>query len=279
MDGMRNIAAGMALSMPPLPAELHDTLTVSATPLPKRERTRRQLLAAAIQVISTRGIGAATIQEIAGVAGMTPATVYNHFESRSQIIEAIALWVGQTLCQRISDSYAHIAAGAERMAIGNRRYLWLAQQSPQWALVLLDVVSASPALIRQISSDALADLRLGVKQGSFRIASEAAAMDMISGTITQAMRSVAHGLTPAGHDRAVAATVLCGLGMEIGEAREVASRPLPEFRPLDSGKAGAIADATARTTARTVGTAAKATARGRAGTPAKATRSQGGRTT
>ncbi len=248
----------MTLSMPSLPAELQDSLAASATPLPKRERTRRQLIAAAIQVMSARGIGATTIQEIASVAGMTPATVYNHFESRGQIIEAIALWVGQTLCQRISDSYAHIASGAQRMAIGNRRYLWLAEQSPQWALVLMDVVSASPTLIRQISSDALEDLRLGVKQGSFKVASEAAAMDMIGGTISQAMRSVAHRLTPAGHDCAVATTVLCGLGMRWEEAREIASRPLPDFKPLQAGRGAKPGDASQASAPRRAGKPAKA---------------------
>ena len=74
-----------------------------------------------------------------------------------------------------------------------------------------------------------ADLRLGLKQKRFRVTSEAAAMDLISGTVGQAMRSVALGLAPARHDVAVAATVLRGLGMAADEALAVARRPLPEF--------------------------------------------------
>jgi hypothetical protein len=144
----------------------------------------------------------------------------------------VALWVAGALCRRISDSYRHIDDGAQRMAIGNRRYVWLAEESPAWASLLLDVGTAVPRLMQQMGNDARADLRLGIRQKRFRVASEAAAMDLIGGTIAQAMRSVVHGIAPARHDVAVAATVLRGLGMRFDEALEVARRPLPDF-PTD----------------------------------------------
>ena len=142
---------------------------------------------------------------------------------------AVALHVAETLCRRIAESYPHVRDAAERMAIGNRRYIWLAEQSPGWALLLLDIGLAVPHLAQQVTQDARADLRLGLKQKRFRVTSEAAAMDLISGTVGQAMRSVALGLAPARHDVAVAATVLRGLGMAADEALQVARRPLPEF--------------------------------------------------
>lgn len=216
--------------MAPLPAVLGDPLA-EATRLPKRERTRRQLVAAAIRVLSARGVAGSTIQEIAATAEMTAGTVYNHFRTRDDVVQAVALWIGQTLCRRISQSYLRIREGAERMAIGNRRYIWLAAQSPAWAMLILDVGAAAPELIGQISADARADLRLGLRQKSFRIASEAAAMDLISGTVSQAMRSVAAGKVPARHDSAVAATVLRGLGVPFDDAWEIARRPLPELPP------------------------------------------------
>src|SRR4029450_5581335 len=83
--------------------------------------------------------------------------------------------------------------------IGNRRYIWLAEQSPGWALLLLDIGLAVPHLAQQVTQDARADLRLGLKQKRFRVTTEAAAMDLISGTVGQAMRSVALGLAPARH--------------------------------------------------------------------------------
>jgi len=200
--------------------------------LPKRERTRLQLIDAAIQVFSARGVMAATIQEIANVAGMTTGTVYNHFSTKDEVVQQVALWLGDTLCRRIADSQANISEGAERMAIGNRRYVWLAEQSPQWALLLLDVLAAAPKVLMQLRDYALVDLQLGIAQGSFTVASEAAAMDLISGTVTQAMISVALGLAPANHGSAIATLVLRGLGMAYDEAMEVASRPLPGFADM-----------------------------------------------
>jgi AcrR family transcriptional regulator len=220
------------LSIAALPAPLAAALGVAAPGLPKRERTRRLLLLAAVQVFSARGVAASTIQEIAEQAGMTTGTVYNHFETREAIVEALALWLADTLCRRIADSQSGITDGAQRMAIGSRRYIWLAQQSPAWALLLLDIAASAPALMGNVASYSLADLRMGLAQKTFKVVSEAAAMDLIMGTGVQAMRSVALGLAPADHDIASATTVLRGLGVGFDKAAEIASRPLPDFSPL-----------------------------------------------
>lgn len=219
-----------------LPGRLLDVLEAPTGPVSKRVRTRRQLIAAAIGVLSERGVGAATMQEIAAAAEMAPATLYNHFKTKDELIQAVALHVADTLCRRIAQSYAHVRDAAERMAIGNRRYVWLAEQSPPWAMLVLDVASIVPRLTQQVSADARADLRLGIKQKRFRVTSEAAAMDLINGTISQAMRSVAHGAAPARHDVMVAATVLRGLGMPFDESLEVARRPLPDFPKGDGSR-------------------------------------------
>ena len=216
-------------AMEALPAEIGDPLAIGGVRLPKRERTRRQLIAAAIRVFSARGVADATIHEIAAAAEMTAGTIYNHFRSKDEVVHRVSLWIAETLCHRIAESYADIREGAERMAIGNRRYIWLAARSPAWALLMLDVGAAAPHLVGKISADALADLRLGVRQKAFRIASEAAAMDLITGTVSQAMRSVALCQAPPRHDSAVAATVLRGLGLPFELAQQVARRPLPDL--------------------------------------------------
>ena len=197
--------------------------------LAKRERTRRQVIAAAIGVLTQRGSALATMQEIAAAAEVAPATLYNHFRTKDELLQGVALHVAETLCRRIAESYTEVRDAAERMAIGNRRYIWLAEQSPGWALLVLDIGLAVPHLAQQVTQDARADLRLGLRQKRFRVTSEAAAMDLIAGTVSQAMRSVALGLAPARHDVAVAATVLRGLGMAADEALAVARRPLPDF--------------------------------------------------
>lgn len=227
---MNDIYKNGATSMPPLPPPLDAAFVRAAGGGGKRERTQAALIQAAVQVYAARGVAAATMQEVAQVAGVTPGTVYNHFASREALLERVGLAVAEGLCEAIAESYGEITDGAERMAIGQRRYVWLAAVRPQWVLLLLDVLSASPGVAAGLQRYPLADLRLGVKQKHFKVPSEDAAMDAINGICIQAMLRVARGAAPKNHDVAAASLVLRALGMPPAQAAEVASRPLPPLR-------------------------------------------------
>lgn len=198
--------------------------------LPKRERTRRQLMRAALAVLNERGAAATTAQEVAAAAGLAHGTFYNYFATREELFEAIMLWLIESYSRHIDESCAHIADGAERMAIGNRRYVLFAHDSPDWAGMLLGLQDAGARVVERIAPYPLRDLRLGLKQQRFRIASEAAALDLIAGTVLQAMRRVLAGGAGRAHAAATATTVLRGLGMDFDEAAAVARRPLPPLR-------------------------------------------------
>lgn len=202
----------------------------NAAVLPKRERTRRDLMRAALAVLNERGVAAATVQEMAAAAGVANGTFYNHFATREVLFEAIVVWLVDSYCRHIGESYAHIEDGAERMAIGNRRYVLFAADSPEWVRLMLGLHDAGAPWAAHTMPYALRDLKLGLRQKRFRIASEEAAMDLIAGTIIQAMRRVAAGEAGKAHAAATAATVLRGLGMGYDEAAEVARRPLPPLR-------------------------------------------------
>lgn len=194
---------------------------------PKRERTRRQLLRAALAVLNERGVAAFAAQEVAAAAGVANGTFYNYFPTREALLEALTGWFVESYCRHIDASYAHVEDGAERMAIGGRRYVLFAVERPEWARLMLGLMDGGAPLLARIAPFALRDLRMGVRQKRFRIASERAAMDLIAGTDLMAIRSVLAGAAGRGHAVAAATTVLRGLGMEFDEAAEVARRPLP----------------------------------------------------
>lgn len=202
-------------------------LVDAAPDAPKRERTRRQLLRAAIAVLHERGVAGFAAQEVAAAAGMANGTFYNYFPTREALLEALAEEFVESYCRHIDASYAHIEDAAERMAIGGRRYVLLAVENPGWARLMLGLIDSGAPLLRRIAPFALRDLRLGVRQKRFRIASERAAMDLIAGTDLQAMRTVLAGAAGRAHASAAATAVLCGLGMDYDEAAKVARRPLP----------------------------------------------------
>lgn len=194
---------------------------------PKRDRTRRQLLEAATKVFAARGFEAASIQEIAAVAGVANGTFYNYFSTKEAVLEAAAVQYGVSFCERIAASYAHIPDGAERMAIGGRNYVMMAIEQPETARFVISVALASPIWDEQIRPYIQADLTLGIKQKRFNVASRDAAMDMIVGTNLAAIRRILGGQAGRAHVGATAATILRGLGMAPKEAEEVAKRPLP----------------------------------------------------
>ena len=215
--------------MPPLPAALAAPFRSANAAGAKRERTQAQLVQAAVQVFSARGVAGATIQEVAQVAGVTAGTVYNHFASKDQLVERVAVTLAESLCRAIHESASGITDGAQRMAIGQRRYVWLAAESPAWALLLLDVMAQNHAVLEEVQKYPLQDLRIGVRQKKFKVPSEAAAMDAINGVCSAAMLRVAAGQAPANHDVACAALVLRALGMAPDDALSIARLPLPEF--------------------------------------------------
>jgi AcrR family transcriptional regulator len=185
------------------------------------------------------------MQQVAQAAGMAPGTVYNHFATREDLVARLAAVIGESLSRVIAASSARIEDGAQRMAIGQRRYVWLAAESPAWALLLLDVAAAAPHLLATLEGYVLADLRLGVRQKRFKVPSEAAAMDAINGICASAMRRVALGVAPPRHDIASSSLVLRALGLPPEEALEVARRPLPEL-PMPAPPAAAARRARSR---------------------------------
>jgi len=66
-------------------------------------QTRERLLKAAIAVFSTEGVVGATTREIARVAGVNEVTLFRHFQSKEQLLGAVAEHIGdlrsQTLAQ------------------------------------------------------------------------------------------------------------------------------------------------------------------------------------
>ena len=239
--------------MPPLPAALAAAFRSANAGGAKRERTQAQLVQAAVQVFSARGVAGATIQEVAQVAGVTAGTVYNHFASKDQLVERVAVTLAQSLCRAIYESASGITDGAQRMAIGQRRYVWLAAESPAWARLLLDVMAQNHAVLEEVQKYPLQDLRIGVRQKKFKVPSEAAAMDAINGICSAAMLRVAAGQAPANHDIACAALVLRALGVPPDEALAVARLPLPEIGAGASAPAPAAVTRTPRTAARRPG--------------------------
>lgn len=116
----------------------------------------------------------------------------------------------------------------------------LALEQPEMARFMLSIAVVSRVWDERIRPYVLADLLLGIKRKRFKVASNDAAMDLITGTNYAAIRNLLNGTANRAHIVAVAASILRGLGVSPREADEVARRPLP---PLPDPRALTCRDA------------------------------------
>lgn len=186
---------------------------------PKRERTRRQIIEAAIEVMAEQGPAKAAVQDIAARAKVTTGTFYNHFKSKTEIVEAVAGWFSTTMLEAAQGTRQAFQTGSERMVDGCRRYLRIARESPPTAMLILDLATTSPRMLEAIGEFVVADLRFGIRQKEFTIFSEQAAVDLVQGYIMLAMRQIASRRMPSSYERSVIATILQGLGLPAQRAR------------------------------------------------------------
>ena len=196
---------------------------------PKRERTRRLLSASAIEAFSARGVAETSLPEIAATADVTVGTVYNHFRSKAEIVSAVAVEIAETIRARSAPGRAQLKTATEQMAAGCRRYLGLAETTPRWALLILDVASIDPGFRRTVTGFVTTELRKGLRSGEFTVDDAAAALDLVIGATMEGMRNIALGAARKGHATRVTEAILRALGVPAAEARRAASDPLPLF--------------------------------------------------
>jgi AcrR family transcriptional regulator len=179
-------------------------------------------------VIARKDAAALSILELAHEAQVSHGTVYNYFRTREEIVEAVALRLADDLSDQQSQMFAGLEEGAARLTLAVRHFVLRATEDRAWGLVFLRVSAAAARLGHTVTLKTLGNLRRGRKAGTFRYESEAAALDLVFGTTLAGMRTVLDGRAGRGHDRAIASTVLRGLGATRAEAERLVARPFPE---------------------------------------------------
>lgn len=208
------------------------------TPKPrKRERTHAQLVDAALRVIARKDAGALSALELAREASVANGTVYNYFRTREEIVDAVALRLADDLSEQQSRMFTGVDEGAARLTLAVRSFVRRAAEDQAWGLVFLRVSAAAAKLGHAVTRKTLGNLRRGLRAGTFHYPSEAAALDLVFGTTLAGMRTVIDGRARSGHDRAIAYTVLLGLGAKSSEAERLASRPFPSMAVTRQGVA------------------------------------------
>jgi len=200
--------------------------------LEKRERTRVNLIEAAYRVFARKEADSVTIDEIIGEAAVARGTFYNYFQTREEVLTAVAAALSDEMNHSIWAQSAQIDDPAERMAIATRQFLHQAIRDSTWGWVIVRCGLVAAPLSETIKTGVTTDLEAGMELGRFQVANKQAAIDLILGTGLMAMRTILGGHPEPDYPEQIAKLILKTLGVDDGEAHSIAFRVLEPLTGL-----------------------------------------------
>jgi AcrR family transcriptional regulator len=189
----------------------------------KRARTRAALVEAAMRVFARLGPEAPTIEDFIAEAGVARGTFYNYFETREDLLVAVATVVSEQLLAAMA-VLRRLPDPADRLGCSVRTFVRKAASDPTWGWVIVRIALVAAPIGKSMRAYLAADIKDGLAAGRFRSPSRQAAYDLVLGTGLMAMRSVLRGEADADHAEDAAQVVLTALG--VPDAAEVAYRSM-----------------------------------------------------
>ncbi len=188
----------------------------------KRERTRRRLVAAAIEVIADEG-EAFSISDVTDRAGVSNGTFYNYFDDRDALIAEIV--------PEVVGGFA--AANAEvphedpamQFATVSALALRQAAADPDRLRVLLRLDAAQRTLIEgAVLHHLREDIERGVDRGRFDATVDTATLDVVAGTVLLAVHRIIDFETDEDYVPRVLAQLLRSMGLDGEDAADIGRR-------------------------------------------------------
>lgn len=199
----------------------------------KKERTRRQLIAAAVEEIALTG-EAFTILDVTKRAEVSNGTFYNYFDDRNALVDAVVTEV----LTSFTDTSAELVTSDDpvrRFATITALVLEQSAADPQLATVLLRLHSIDPT--GGLSDDAFrhlrSDLAEAAERGRLTQEPTDAAVDLVTGTLARAVLRLTTGGASGEYRQELIRLLLTSLGLDANEADEVAHEAIAAVPELD----------------------------------------------
>ena len=206
--------------------------------LEKRERTRLSLIEAAYRVFARKEADAVTIDDIIAEASVARGTFYNYFQTREDVLTAVAAYLSDEMNQKIWAQSVGINDPAERMAIAIRQFLHQAMRDSTWGWVIVRIGLVAAPLSETIERGVISDLEAGIRLNRFQVDSFQAAIDLVLGTGLMAMRTILQGHKEPDYPEQIAKIILKTMGINDAEAHAIA------FKFLEPLQGDAVPDTT-----------------------------------
>lgn len=228
----------MRLLVAPEKSEYDSDMSGTASPSPpegrvaKRQRRNRDaLIAAARDLMTEKGVEAATMLEIAERADVGAGTVYNYFKSKDELAIAVLETLMHELGIRIEEVTNTFDDPAQVYAYGIRSVLDTATTDVRWAQILNRSEVIADAMFRMMGPFAIRDLRLASQAGRFEVSNAELVWRLTTHALIGASLAITKGQLPASACDQIIVRLLCMTGIGANSAVELAGRPRPALRP------------------------------------------------
>jgi len=155
----------------------------------RRERTRRELLAAATRVLAAKGFHDTKISDIAAAADVGVGTFYLHFPDKETLFDAVVDDTVVRLKATVDAARAHAADARDEMLAANAAFFRFAQENREVFKIVFGHAAAYNDLIRRAQALFIADIektvRNGIARGLFAPLEPALVAQAVVGMATQ----------------------------------------------------------------------------------------------
>ncbi|HVG76226.1 MAG TPA: TetR/AcrR family transcriptional regulator [Thermoleophilaceae bacterium] len=155
------------------------------------EERRTGILDAALAVFSERGYHEASIDEIAGEAGVSKALIYEHFSSKQELYGELIARNARDLTQRVAGALSgvEVESTAERLATGLEAFFaFVEERRAAWRILFRDPSDPeSAAVLDRMVGQVTAEVTVLISQ-------DPGARDLTRGQADQSLRLLAEML-------------------------------------------------------------------------------------
>ena len=155
----------------------------------RRERTRRQLLAAATRVLAAKGFHDTKISDMAAAADVGVGTFYLHFPDKETLFDAVVEDTVVRLKATVDAARARATDARDEMLAANAAFFRFAQENREVFKIVFGHAAAYNDLIRRAQALFIADIentvRAGIARGLFAPLEPALVAQAVVGMATQ----------------------------------------------------------------------------------------------
>jgi AcrR family transcriptional regulator len=206
-------------------------LAKESPPMNRQERrkqaTRQQLLHAARALVIEKGVAALRIAEITDRADVGRGSFYNYFETKEELLAAIAKETIEELADAVMAELPEEDDPAVLASIADRRFIRLASSDPEFARLLINLDQGDDLFTMATAPYAREVLGGGVESGRFTMPNPDVFFAILAGSAFALIRAILSGHAPKNADSEHAEAILRLLGVPNDEAHEISRRPLP----------------------------------------------------